>query len=92
MVTKVGIGSVVGGFLLALFNGISGFMESQSFWVGLTISKLIGEDRSESIIFITEIEKLQIFLDYFINELPFYGVLIGFGVLLLIVSLFVKDH
>ncbi len=92
MVTKIGIGSVVGGFLLALFSGISGLMESQNFWVGLTISKLIGEDRSESILLITDIEKLQNFLDYFIYELPFYGVLIGSGVLLLIVSLFVKDH
>ncbi len=92
MITKVGIGSIVGGFLLALFSGISGFMDSQNFWVGLTIFKLIGEDRSESIILFTEIESLQNFLDYFIYEVPFYGILIGFGILLLIVSLFVKDH
>ncbi len=92
MITKVGIGSVVAGFLLALFNGISGFMGNQNFWVGLTLSKLIGEDRSESIILVFEIEKLQNFLDYFIYEAPFYGILIGFGVLLLIVSMFLKDH
>ncbi len=92
MVTKIGLGSVVGGFLLALFSGISGFMGAQNYWVGLTISRLIGEDRSESIILLTEIEKLQNFLDYFIYELPFYGILIGCGVLLLIVSLFVNDH
>jgi len=92
MVTKVGIGSIMGGFLLALFNGISGFVGSQNFWVGITLSKLIGEDRSESIILLTEMEKIQSFLEYFIYQLPFYGILIGFGVLLLIVSLFVKDH
>ncbi len=92
MVAKIGVGSVVVGFLLAIFSGISGLMESQNIWVGITISKLIGEERSESIILFTEIEKLQNFLDYSIYELPFYGVLIGFGVLLLIVSLFIKDH
>ncbi len=92
MITKIGIGSVVGGFLLALFNGISGFMGIQNFWVGLTISKFIGEDRSESIILLTEIEKLQNLLDTFFYELPLFGILIGFGVLLLIVGLFVKEH
>ncbi len=92
MITKIGIGSVIGGFLLALFNGISGFVGNQNFWVGLTLSKLIGEDRSESIIFAFEIEKLQNFLNYFIYEAPFYLILIGLGVLLLLVSLFVNDH
>ncbi len=92
MLTKIGLGSLVGGLLLALFGGISGFMGAQNFWVDLTLSKLIGEDRSESIVLLTDIEKLQNFSDYFMYELPFYGVLIGLGIVLLIVSLFVNDH
>lgn len=92
MMTKVGIVSIAGGLLLALFGGISQFMGSHNFLVGLTISRLIGEDRSDSIIFITEIEAIQNFLDFFIYVLPLYGILFGLGILLFGISMFVKDH
>lgn len=90
--TKAGILSLIAGFVVAVFTGVSKFMESQNFWVDLTISKLIGDNTTESFINFTDIVAIQAFLSYLMIELPFSIFLVGLGCLLLIVSFFLKNH
>ncbi len=92
MVSKLGICSLLAGFFAGLFAGISGFMEKKTFWSDLTISKIIGVDKSESIIEFFNIEVIQNSLDTLFYEIPFFIVLIGVGVLFLVVSLFLNTH
>ena len=90
--TRLGIYSLLAGFFLGIFAGISGFMESKNFWVELTISKMIGEDRSEAIIELIDVAVIQNSVDFLIYELPFFCFLLGLGLILLIISLFEKSH
>ena len=92
MVTKLGIGSLIAGFFLAVFSGISNFMNARNFAVNLTLSKVFGEDTTESIITTFDSEFLQNALDTFFYEIPFFGILLIFGVILLIISHFLKNH
>ena len=92
MMTKIGISSLLAGFFVGVFTGISKFMEAQNFWVDLTISKMIGEDKSEAIIRVMDIAVVQNSLDFLIYELPFFCFLLGLGVIFLIISLFLKTH
>ncbi len=92
MMTKLGIYSLLAGFFLGIFKGISTFMESQNFWVDLTISKLIGEDNSESIIGLIQVSFVQDSLDLLIYDVPFFVFMLGLGVVFLLISLFVKSH
>ncbi|MCD4719498.1 MAG: hypothetical protein K8S13_06515 [Desulfobacula sp.] len=92
MMTRLGIYSLLAGFFLGIFAGISGFMESKNFWVELTISKMIGEDRSEAIIELIDVAVIQNSVDFLIYELPFFCFLLGLGLILLIISLFEKSH
>ena len=92
MATKLGIYALLAGLFLGLFKGISGFMGTHNFWVELTISKLIGEHNSEAIIALTNVAVVQNSLDYLIYELPFFIFLLGIGLVLLIISLFLKSH
>ncbi|MCP3874333.1 MAG: hypothetical protein GY699_14415 [Desulfobacteraceae bacterium] len=92
MITKLGICSVIAGLFVGLFAGISSFMADKTFWVDLTISKIIGEDNAESIIMSIDSVAVQNFLDSFIYELPFFLFLIGLGVVSLVIGMFVKDH
>ncbi len=92
MVTRVGICTLLIGFFVGLFAGISSFMGSKNLWVDLTIFKIIGEDKAESIITFFDAVMIQNTLDFFIYELPFFLFLIGAGIIILIISLFVKDH
>jgi len=92
MITRVGIWSLLIGCFVGLFKGISQFMESSNFWVDLTISKIIGEANSETVVLLTDIVPVQNFFDFLIYDLPFFCFLLGVGCILLIISLFVKSH
>ncbi len=92
MFTKAGILSLAAGFFVAVFSGISRFMESQNVWVDLTMSKLLGDDASNSLINFVDVDILQGFLFYLIVDLPLSVFLIGLGVILLVLSLFFKNH
>ncbi|MEN8211477.1 MAG: hypothetical protein ABFR31_07140 [Thermodesulfobacteriota bacterium] len=92
MITKLGIFTLSAGLLVGLFSGISQFMASRTLWVDLTISKIIGQENSETIVLLTDIEAVQNFFDYIIYDLLFFCFLIGIGIILLIISLFMKTH
>jgi len=92
MFTKTGIISLFAGLVVAVFTGISKFMESQNFWVDLTISKLLGNKASESFINFTDVAVIQDSLYFLMVELPFSAFLIGLGVVLLVLSLFFKNY
>ena len=89
---RLGIYSLLAGFFVGIFSGISKFMETKNFWVDLTISKMIGEDNSETIIGLIDVAVVQDSLDFLIYELPFFCILLGIGLVFLIISLFVKSH
>ena len=92
MLMRLGIYSLLAGFFMGIFSGISNFMAKKIFWADLTISKMIGEDNSEAIITLMDAAVIQNSLDFFIYELPFFCILLGLGLILLIISLFVKSH
>lgn len=89
---RLGIGSLIAGFFIGVFSGVSGFMEKKTFWVDLTINKIIGDDWSDKIIGAINIDAVQDSLDYLIYEIPFFCDLLGLGVILLVISLFFKNH
>ncbi len=92
MFTKAGILSLVAGGFVAVFSGISQFMESRNFWADLTISKFLGDKASESLINFTDVRVIQDSLYFLMVELPFSAFLIGLGVVLLVLSLFFKNY
>jgi hypothetical protein len=92
MIQRVGICTLLAGFFVGIFTGISSFMAAKNFWVDLTVSRLIGEDKSEAIITMLDVVAIQNTLDFLIYELPFFVFLIGTGVIILVISLFVKDY
>ena len=92
MITKLGISTLLAGIFVGIFNGISQFMEAPTFWVDLTISKIIGQENSETIVLLTNYVSVQNFFDYIIYDLPFFLFLIGIGIILLIISLFEKTR
>jgi len=90
--TRLGIYSLLAGFFMGVFSGISSFMQTNNFWVDLTISKIIGEDPSQTVIGLLNIAIIRDTLDFLIYDLPFFCFLLGLGVVLLIISLFGKIH
>lgn len=92
MMTKLGIYSLLAGLFLGLFSGISMFMGTHNFWVDLTISKLIGEDRSETIAGMMDAPAVHDVLSSLVYDLPFFCVMLGLGVIFLIIGAFVKNH
>ncbi|NOX33281.1 MAG: hypothetical protein GXP56_06020 [Deltaproteobacteria bacterium] len=90
MMTRLGIYSLLAGFFVGIFTGISQFMEAKTFWVDLTISKIIGEGKSDAVIGYIDIASIQNLLNFLIYKLPFFGFLIGIGIIFLIISLFGK--
>ena len=92
MMTRLGIYSLLAGFFMGVFSGISSFMQTNNFWVDLTISKIIGEDPSQTVIGLLNIAIVRDTLDFLIYDLPFFCFLLGLGVVLLIISLFGKIH
>lgn len=92
MLTKAGILSLIAGFVVAVFTGISKFMESHNFWVDLTISKLLGDEATDSLIYLSDVVFIQDSLNFLVVEIPFSAFLIGLGGFLLVISLFLKNH
>lgn len=92
MIMRLGIYSLLAGFFMGVFSGISNFMATKNFWADLTISKIIGEDNSEAVITLMDTAVIRNSLDFLIYELPFFCFLLGIGLVLLIISLFVKSH
>lgn len=92
MFTKAGILTLLAGFFVAVFSGISRFMESRNFWVDLTVSKLLGENATESLINFTDVAVIQDSLQFLVVEIPFSAFLIGLGILFLILSLLFKNY
>jgi len=84
--------SLIAGFVVAVFTGISKFMGTDNFWVGLTISKLLGDDTTKALIDFSDEGILHDSLYFLVVNLPFSGFLIGLGVFLLVFSLFIKNH
>ncbi|MBU1195288.1 MAG: hypothetical protein KKE62_15695 [Proteobacteria bacterium] len=91
MLTKIGIGSLIAGVFMAIFAGISGLMEKKNFWVDLTLSKIFGEETTESFITFTSSETIQNVLDSFMYEVPVSIIALATGLICLVFGLFVKD-
>jgi len=89
---RVGICSLLAGFFIGVFSGVSSFMAEKNFWADLTISKIIGEDASESIIGFIDVIAIQDGLDFLIYDTPFFIVVLSFGAIVLLISLFMKNH
>jgi len=92
MITKLGIFTLLAGSFVALFSRISQFFETNTFWVDLTISKIIGQENAGTIILLTDNSTVQNIFDFILYDYPFYGFLIGIGFTLLTISLFMKRH
>lgn len=92
MMVRIGICSLLAGFFIGIFSAVSGFMEEKNFWADLTISKIIGDDRSDSVIGFIDVTAIQDGLDFLIYEMPFFAVVLSFGIILLVLSLFFKNH
>ena len=89
MITKIGLFTVLAGICVALFSGISQFFETHTFWVELTVSNIIGQENSETVVLLTDIAAVQNVCDFIIYDLPFFGFLLGVGFILLLISLFI---
>ena len=89
MWTRMGIWCLMGAFFVWLFSGISNFMQVDNFWVNLTLSRILG-NFSDSVVYAVSWEPAENFLYFFVVDLPFYGVLLGVGTLLLLAGMFVK--
>ncbi len=92
MISRLGIYSLLIGAFVGVFSGISQFMGSKNIWIDLTMSKIIGKDRSETIMEFIPFSVLKNSLEYIIYSLPFYVFLFGLGIFLLLISLFLKNH
>ena len=92
MISKLGIYTLLAGLFLGLFAGISTFMSADNIWVGLTLSKIIGEDRAESMITFFDSVSIQNALDIFFYSIPAFVLVLSLAVILLVISLFVREH
>ncbi len=91
MFTKLGIYSILAGFFIGIFAGISNFMKSDNFWVDLTISKFTGE-YSDTIVELIPVAFIQDGLYFMIYELPFAGALLGLGIIFFLIGAVGKQH
>lgn len=91
MFSKIGILAILGGGFVWVFSGISRFMQADNFWVDVTLSSVLG-DFSDTIVDSVSIEIIHDFLFALFFEFHLGTVLIGFGLLFLLISLFVKNH
>lgn len=64
-------------------------MQADNFWVGLTLSRLLGDYATLVVRWVPGVLMKNIF--YFLMfDLPFYGVLLGVGTVCLVVGMFVN--
>ncbi|WP_457553228.1 hypothetical protein [Desulfobacula sp.] len=91
MTTRLGIYSLLAGIFVGIFKGISQFMGSKNVWLDLTISTIIGKEYAKSVSGLINVVYVKNWLDYFIYDLPFFIILLGLGIILIIISLFMKN-
>ncbi len=92
MISKLGIYTLLAGLFVGLYAGISKFMSADNIWVGLTLGRLLGEEKTESIITFFDSTAIQNALDTFFYNIPLFVLMLGLAVILLVISLFVKEH
>jgi hypothetical protein len=91
MATKLGIYSILIGFFVGLFAGISKFMNIDNGWVDLTISRFTGE-YSDTIVEFIPVGFIQEGLFFVIYELPFAVAILGLGLFFFLVGAILKEH
>lgn len=91
MWTRLGILSLLAGFFVAVFNALSGFMKADNFWTDLTLSRLAG-DHADSIVEAMPGEFLQENVARLMFDVPFWGIIIGLGVLFLVIGMFMREN
>ena len=91
MFTRLGIYSVLIGFFIGVFTGISRFMKTDNFWVDLTLSKFTGE-YSDTIVTAIPVGIIQDGLRYLVYELPFAGIILGLAIVFFTLGAFTKEH
>lgn len=91
MATKLGIYSILIGFFVGLFAGISKFMKSDNGWVDLTISRFTGK-HSDAIVDFIPVEFIQDGLYFLVYELPLAGAILGLGVFFFLVGAILREH
>lgn len=91
MFSKLGIFSIGIGAFIWLFSMISGFMQSETIFVGITLSSL-SEDIAESSVNAFSSQGVQDILYALFYEVHLGGLIVGLGVFFLIISLFAKEH
>ena len=91
MFSKIGIFSLIAGLVVGLFSILSTFMSTDNIFVGLTLSSL-SEDLAEKIVDAVPVAFLNSALSTLFYDLPLAVVLVGAGVILLVISLFAKEH
>ena len=90
MWSKLGIFSILAGFIIGVFSGISKFMGADNFWVNFTLSKILG-NFSETIVNAIPVQAVQDALQYVVYELHFGWFLAGLSVVFFLISLFAKE-
>ncbi len=90
MTTQIGIFAILAGLFLGIFNGISQIMGVQNFWTDLTLSKLCGTEKTESVITLFDSVFIQDSLDSLFYNVPVFGLLIFIGIVSLVISFFTK--
>ncbi|WP_022663608.1 hypothetical protein [Desulfospira joergensenii] len=91
MWSKLGIFSLLAGFFIGVFSGISNFMGSDNFWVNLTLSDLIG-DFSDSLVEAVPVQAVQDGLSFIVFDLHFGWLLAGLSLIFFLISTVVKEH
>ncbi|MCG8683822.1 MAG: hypothetical protein MI892_03035 [Desulfobacterales bacterium] len=91
MFSKLGIFSLISGFVVGLFSILSQFMGSDNIFVDLTLSSF-SEANAEAIVDAISVEFISSALYTLFFDIPLAGILIGAGVMFLVIALFVKEH
>jgi len=91
MFTRLGIYSVLIGFFIGVFTGISRFMKTDNFWVDLTLSKFTGK-YSDTIVELIPVAFIQDSLSYLIYELPFAVTMMGLAIIFFFIGAVTKEH
>jgi hypothetical protein len=64
-------------------------MQADNVWVVLTLSRILGQ-YADSVITFVPVATVENTLYFLVEELPFYGVVLGLGTLFLVAGMFVK--
>lgn len=91
MYSRLGVSSIIIGFFIGVFSGISRFMNADNLWVNPTIEGFIG-DFSETIVEMVPLAFVQESLYVLIYETHLSLVLVGLAIIFFIIgAIFKKD-